>query len=104
MTDNEKVKRVVDFYTEIENHIEKGDTVDGTPMPFTRLKNKFGFRGGEVTLWSGFNGHKKSMFIAFLTVHFLRFQDKVCMASFEMKPISTIKRMTADNPGLGIRG
>lgn len=93
-SDNEKVKRVVDFYTEIEQHIEKGDSVEGTSMPFARLNNKFGFRGGEVTLWSGYNGHKKSMFIAFLTVHFLRQHDKTCMASFEMKPVSTIKRMT----------
>ena len=93
-SDNEKVKRVSDYYDELEAFIEKGHDVHGAKLPFKRLHNKFGFRGGEVTLWSGYNGHKKSMVLGFVTNNIIMQQEKVCMASFEMKPVSTIKRMT----------
>ena len=92
--DNAKVKRVVDYYHDIESFIEHGDEVQGTRLPFTNLKNLFGFRDGEVTLWTGFNGHKKSMLQSFIDLEFLRLGQKVCIASFEMKPVSTIHRMT----------
>ena len=92
--DSQKVKRVVDYYDEIETFIEHGDLMQGISGPFPKMKNQFGFRGGEVTLWTGFNGHKKSMLLGFFAINFLRNQEKVCIASFEMKPVSTIKRMT----------
>ena len=93
-SDKELVKRVADFYDDIEHYIENGDKVSGAKMPFRKLDNKFGFRDGEVTLWSGYNGHKKSMILGFVAVNLLKQRQRVCMASFEMKPISTIKRMT----------
>lgn len=93
-TDSQKVKRVSDYYDEIENYLEHGDAMQGSTMPFPKMKNLFGFRGGEVTLWTGFNGHKKSMLLGFIAINFLRQNEKVCTASFEMKPVSTIKRMT----------
>lgn len=93
-TDSQKVKRVVDYYDEIERFIEHGDEMQGSTMPFAKMKNLFGFRGGEVTLWTGFNGHKKSMLLGFVAINFMKQGEKVCTASFEMKPVSTIKRMT----------
>jgi twinkle protein len=93
-TDSQKVKRVVDYYDEIEHHIQHGDEMQGSTMPFAKMKNLFGFRGGEVTLWTGFNGHKKSMLLGFVAINFMKQGERVCTASFEMKPVSTIKRMT----------
>ena len=61
--DNERVKRVSDYYEEIEKFIERGSEMEGAKTPFRRLDNLFGFREGEVTLWSGYNGHKKSMLL-----------------------------------------
>lgn len=92
--DSQKVKRVVDFYDEIDNFIMHGDQVLGAKSPFSKLDELFRFRGGEVTMWTGYNGHKKSMLLGYFAINFLKQGEKVCIASFEMKPISTINRMT----------
>lgn len=92
--DNQKVKRVADYFDEITEFVEHGEVMLGTKPPFKKLHDLFRFRGGEVTMWTGYNGHKKSMLLGFFAINFLRYSEKVCIASFEMKPISTIKRMT----------
>lgn len=91
--DTQKVKRVVDFYDEIEAHIAHGSTIKGSKLPFSKTHDKFRFREGEVTLWTGFNGHKKSLLLGFVALGFMDASEKVCIASFEMKPLSTITRM-----------
>jgi twinkle protein len=98
--DSQKVKRISDYYEEIENFVEHGDEATGAKTPFRKLDGLFGFRGGEVTMWSGYNGHKKSMLLGFFAINFLRLGEKVCIASFEMKPISTINRMTRQYSGV----
>lgn len=92
--DKQKIKTVVDYYDELEEFLDKGDVIQGDKLPFEKLKNKFRFRDGEVTLWTGMNGHKKSMLLGYCALEFMRQQKKVCIASFEMKPIKTIARMT----------
>lgn len=93
-TDSQKVKRVSDYYDEIEHFVEHGDEMTGSKSPFTKIDGLFGFRGGEVTMWTGYNGHKKSMLLGFFALNFIKQGEKVCIASFEMKPVSTINRMT----------
>lgn len=96
--DKGKVKRVVDFYDEIDAYLVKGDTLDGTQLPFTKTRDRFAFRDGEVTLWSGQNGHRKSMVLGYVVLKsFLNLRIKSCMASFEMKPLQTIKRMATQH-------
>ena len=92
-SDNNKVKRVIDFYDDMENFVENGHIVIGAKLPFPSTHDNFRFRDGEVTLWTGYNGHKKSMVLGFVANEFLAQEQKVCIASFEMKPISTIERM-----------
>jgi twinkle protein len=92
--DSKKLKIVADYFDEIEDFVENGHKMSGAKLPFQRLSDLFGFRGGEVTLWSGYNGHKKSMLLGFVVVELLRQGEKACVASLEMKPISTITRMT----------
>jgi twinkle protein len=91
--DKQKLKRVVDYYDELEKHLEHGDVIHGAKLPFPKLNKLFRFRDGEVTLWTGFNGHKKSMMLGYAALGFLKESQKVCIASFEMKPIRTIERM-----------
>lgn len=100
LDDNAKLKRVVDFYDEIESYVENGEQLFGAKLPFTKTHDVFRFRDGEVTLWSGYNGHKKSLLMGYAAVQLLRDQQKVCLASFEMKPVSTIKRMTKQYTGV----
>lgn len=97
--DNQKIKPLVEFYEQIEDFVENGHVITGAKLPFARTHNRFRFRGGEVTLWTGYNGHKKSMLLGYAANQFLKDGEKVCIASFEMKPISTIERMTRQQTG-----
>lgn len=92
--DSQNIKRVVDYFEQIEDFVENGHLVTGDEAPLKKLRNLFRFREGEVTLWSGYNGHKKSLMTSYFAINFLKQQKKVCIASFEMKPLSTISRMT----------
>ena len=51
------------------------------------------FAPGEVTVWGGFNGSGKSMLQGQVLTHFARKGEKVCIASFEMKPAKTLARI-----------
>lgn len=95
--DNEKIKIVADFFEEITEYVEQGEVIKGIKLPFSKLSKLFRFREAEVTLWSGYNGHKKSMFIGYCMNHIIEQGQKVCVASFEMKPIKTINRMATQH-------
>lgn len=93
-TDNQKIKLVSEYIDDIEAFLNRGDEVSGIQLPFSKLHGLFGFRDSEVTLWTGYNGHKKSMVLGFVVLKsFLAAQEKTCIASFEMKPVKTIHRM-----------
>lgn len=70
-----------------------GNTLHGAKLPWGKTHEHIRFRGGEVTLWQGINGHGKSQLLGQSTMSFAAQGEKVCVASFEMKPLSTLKRM-----------
>lgn len=98
-SDNAKMRLISDYVDDIEYALNNKDDISGDKLPFHRLSNLFRFREGEVTLWTGFNGHKKSMMLGYCILHLLGQNRKCCIASFEMKPVSTIFRMTRQHCG-----
>lgn len=62
-------------------------------LPWPKAQQAFAFRDGEVSLWSGQNGHGKSLMTSQIALSLLGQGDKVCVASFEMKPTTTLQRM-----------
>lgn len=67
---------------------------DTTPtLPWAKTHGRFGFRPGEVTLYAGSNGGGKSLVTGQIAMHLMKQGQKVCIASFEMKPKRTIYRM-----------
>lgn len=61
------------------------------PWPF--MAETFKFRKGEVTVWAGQNGSGKSMMTGQVALGLMKQNQKVCIASFEMKPMLTLNRM-----------
>lgn len=62
-------------------------------LPWFEIRNAFQFRPGEVTLWAGINGHGKSLITGMASLSLMGQGQKVCIASFEMKPRKTLERM-----------
>ena len=97
--DKDNIKRPVEFIDEIFERIQGDVKIQGTPMPWGKTAEQFRFRMGELTLWSGYNGHKKSMVLGFTSLQFIKQDEPVCIASFEMKPASTLFRMLKQATG-----
>lgn len=72
---------------------QHGDQLTGARLPWSKTHNHLRFRGGEVTLWQGINGHGKSQMLGQACVGFAAQGERLCIASFEMKPAKTLYRM-----------
>lgn len=96
--EQDNIKPVADFKDDL---IEKlsGKVAQGATMPWVKTHEQIKFRPAEVSMWTGFNGHKKSMVLGYIALDFIRQREPVCIASFEMKPVSTIKRMLCQAAG-----
>ena len=78
-----------------------GNTVAlGACLPWNKTHPHVRLRPGEVSVWAGINGHKKSMLTGQVALWLAR-QQKVCMASLEMKPEATLERMIKQAAGTG---
>lgn len=62
-------------------------------MPWGKTKNLLQFRPGEVTVWGGENGSGKSLITGQVALSLCAQDEKVGLASFEMKPTKTLERM-----------
>ncbi len=52
------------------------------------------FRPGEVTVWAGYNGHRKSMLTSQVALDLCVQRQRVLVASLEMSPARTMARMS----------
>lgn len=62
-------------------------------MPWNKTRDLIQFRPGEVTVWGGPNGSGKSLVTGQVALSLAAQDEKVCIASFEMKPMKTMERM-----------
>lgn len=71
-------------------------------MPWRKTHALVAFRPGEVTVWGGANGQGKSLVTGQVALSLCSQSEKVCIASFEMKPMKTLERMgrqwSGENP------
>lgn len=63
-------------------------------LPWEKANPFFEFRSGEVTLWAGQNGHGKSQVTDMVKLSLIGQDQKVGNASFEMKPVTNLRRMS----------
>lgn len=88
-----KVLSADTWANELLEAVRGGGEVKGARLPWSKTHDHLRFRGGEVTLWQGINGHGKSQLLGQACLGFAAQGERVCVASFEMKPVSTLKRM-----------
>jgi twinkle protein len=68
-------------------------TKPGYTTPYGKLEGKLHFRPGDVTLWTGSSGSGKSQLLSDCMPHWILEGARVCLASFEMPPAQTLRRM-----------
>jgi twinkle protein len=71
----------------------KEGTILGYRLPFSKVAERLIFRPGEVTLWTGASGSGKSQILSHGCVEWGSQGARVCLASLEMAPPQTLRRM-----------
>jgi twinkle protein len=94
-----KVKQARDFLDVIKESYLNDSKDTKILLPWTNTHNSFAFRPGEVTVYAGSNGGGKSLLTGQIALHLVKQKQKVVIASFEMKPIKTLERMTRQFAG-----
>ena len=71
----------------------------GLATPWPKVEGRVCFRGGEVTVWTGWNGHGKSLALNHLAAAGLARGERFCIASMEMLPARTLHRLVRQLTG-----
>lgn len=95
-----KVRPAGAYVDEMIANIGKGTHETGARLPWRKTHDLFRIRGGEVTAWAGVNGHGKSLVTGLVAASLVAQCERVCIASFEMKPRKTLHRMVRQYMGL----
>jgi len=89
-----KVRRASLFADDLKAKFDRStERPKAAHMFSTSLRDKLRFRPGEVTCWTGYSKHKKSIFTGQLALDLCVQRERVLMASFEMYPTDTLGRM-----------
>lgn len=64
------------------------------PWAFTFAANKFSFRPGELTVWSGYSGHGKTTLLNYVMVHGMKHGEVICTASLEISGGATVLKLS----------
>lgn len=87
------VKPAALWIGELIHRLRNPDQSKKVYLPWDKARNVFTFRQGEVTLWAGQNGHGKTQVVSQLVLSLMGQDERVCIASFEMKPATTMQRL-----------
>ena len=90
---SQKVKPASIWVKELIERIKAPVKQKRAVMPWRKTHLQIQFRPGEVTVWGGANGQGKSLVTGQVALSLCSQDEKVCIASFEMKPMKTLERM-----------
>jgi twinkle protein len=88
-----KVRPAIQWIEDLKARLHTKRSERVVYLPWPKTCDNFAFRPGEVSLWSGQNGHGKSLMTSQVALSLIGQGEKVCIASFEMKPVTTLQRM-----------
>lgn len=78
----------------VEEFYPSGGVTPGFELPWKKLKDKIKIKPGELSIWTGWSGHGKSLTLGQVMLAGACQGEKVCIASLEMHPRKTLSRIT----------
>lgn len=90
-----KVRRASDWTDGLIAQFEPRDESQRSPAmrSSAKMAQAIEFRPGEVSVWAGYNGHRKSMLTGQLALDLVDQRQRVLIVSLEMPPEATLARM-----------
>ena len=100
-TQDPEVLRSAGTYTDqvIAEFYPVEDSQTGVFLPWMKTAQLIRLRESELSVWTGINGHGKSMVLSQVIGHAIHQGERACIASFEMKPRKTLWRMVRQLTG-----
>lgn len=93
------VKNANQYFEKLANLLA-GEGENGSDTPWSSTKGNFVFRPSELTIWSGFKGHGKSLVISQVLEQFISNGENVFIVSPEFPPHRVLHRMMMQSLGL----
>lgn len=85
--------RPANYFTERTLDIINGRAgIKGLPLPWSKAADKFAFRSGELTVWTGYKAHGKSMMLSQVLLFAMARGEKVFILSPEFRPEGILAR------------
>ena len=79
---------------DISERLQRNGQPWGDRLPWSKTHDLVRFRPGELSIWGGMSGHKKSMLIGWIMCNIAKNHNSpVAIASLEMAPAATLMRM-----------
>jgi twinkle protein len=100
-TQDPEVLRSASYYLDdvISEFYPSEDSQTGVFLPWAKTMQLVRLRYDEMSVWTGINGHGKSMVLSQVMASAMHQGERVCIASFEMRPKKTIWRMARQLSG-----
>lgn len=97
LLDTEGGRKVRDAGLYLQDMIDEigspAQVLPGFDLPWRKTEGMFRYHPGEVTLWAGANGSGKSLITGMVALDMVCRREKVVIASLEMPPRKTLRRM-----------
>jgi twinkle protein len=99
--DPDELRQASEYIDKVKSLFYPAHADDRDPvLRLDRDLDWFEFRGGELTVWTGYNGHGKSLMLSQVLLGLMQ-QEKRCMVfSGEMTPERQLKRLVKQATGL----
>ena len=95
------VRSASDFAEQVKADLDPHAPADSAPgLLLRKARGLIHFRPGEVSVWAGYNGHRKSMFTSQAVIDLAAQGERVLIVSLEMLPWRTLSRMTRQACGM----
>lgn len=88
-----KVRPASEWVADLKKRLRSNAGKKRVMLPWEKSRDAFEFRPGEVSVWSGQNGHGKSLITGQVALSLMGQGERVCIANFEAKPATTMQRL-----------
>lgn len=100
--DPEELRQASDFINRVKSMFYPANEDDRDPvLKLDKEIDWFEFRPGELTVWTGINGHGKSLMLSQVMLGLMAQGERIVVFSGEMTPERQVKRMVKQAAGLG---
>jgi twinkle protein len=98
--DISSIREAREYAQQLNDEFYGSAETKGLLLPWGKVEDKWRIRHGEMTIWSGYNGHRKSMLTGQVLLHLLKQGELGCVMSFEMMPGKTLGRLARQAVGV----